>query len=94
MDSELKKGVIDGFTIYAVGIFVTLVVHLIYGWANMHSPPASAIPAFITLIVGSYRLLSTALKTFAQQSQQAKGELFVHIGAALLLLAFIRMSMN
>lgn len=67
MNTEFKKGVIDGFTIYAIGILAIIVVHLIFGWSNMPSPPASAIPLFITLVTGSYRLLSSALKAFARK---------------------------
>jgi hypothetical protein len=64
-------------------------VHLIFGWDYPHGPPTSAIPLFLTLVVGGLRILFTVLMTLAEKSKKAKGELIVHIGVGVIILVFL-----
>jgi hypothetical protein len=89
MNSDFQRGVKIGLSIYGIGIVLTIIVHLIFGWDYPHGPPTSAIPLFLTLVVGGLRLLSTALMTMAERSQKAKGELIVHISVGVIILVFL-----
>jgi hypothetical protein len=87
--SDLQSGVVIGLSIYGIGTILTVIVHQIFGWHNPHSPPASAIPLFVTLIIGGWRLLVTAFNTILEKSKMAKGELMVHIGAGIIVFGFV-----
>lgn len=67
------------YQFYGIGIVLTVIVHLIFGCDYPHGPPTSAIPLFLTFVVGGLRLLFAALMAMAEKSQKAKGELTVHI---------------
>jgi hypothetical protein len=73
-----KKGIFIGLAIYGVGMILTFIIHLIYGWEYPHGPPVSIIPIFVTLAVGTIRLLTTAHHVFMHNSSLAKGELVIH----------------
>ena len=87
--NAFKKGILIGLAIYAIGTAVTVVIHLIYGWSYPHAPPPSAIPIFITLVIGAIRLLITAYRVVLKKSALAKGELIVHAFVALVLILLI-----
>lgn len=89
MSSDFKIGIKTGLIIYGVGIVFTIIVHLIFGWDYPHGPPSSALPLFLTLLVGALRLLLTLMKTMTEKSQRANGELLVHVTVALLIFASI-----
>ena len=89
MNSDFLRGVKIGLSIYGIGIVLTVIVHLIFGWDYPHGPPTSAIPLFLTLVVGGLRLLLTALMTMAEKSLKAKGELIVHIAVVVIILVFL-----
>lgn len=61
MRSDFQRGAKIGLSIYGIGIGLTVIVHLIFGWDYPHGPPVSAIPLFLTLVVGGLRLIVTAL---------------------------------
>src|SRR5688500_4660119 len=89
MKSDFQRGVKIGLSIYGIGIVLTVIVHMIFGWDYPHGPPTSAIPLFLTFVVGGLRLLFTALMTMAEKSPKAKDELIVHIGLGVIILAFL-----
>lgn len=89
MNSDFQRGVKIGLSIYGIGIVLTVIVHLIFGWDYPHGPPTSAIPLFLTMVVGGLRLLLTALMTMAEKSQKAKGELIVHNAVVGIILVFL-----
>jgi hypothetical protein len=86
---EFKTGLKTGLMIYGVGILLTVIVHLIFGCDYRHGPPTSALPLFLTLLVGAFRLLLTLLKTVSVRSHQTMGELLVHVVVACLVIAFM-----
>ncbi|SHG82679.1 hypothetical protein SAMN04488109_2024 [Chryseolinea serpens] len=90
MQSEQKKGILIGLAIYGVGTVLTVIVHWIYGWKYPHGPPPSAIPIFVTIVIGAIRLLITAYRVILKKSALAKGELIVHASAALVLILLIQ----
>jgi hypothetical protein len=87
--SDLQRGVVIGLSIYGIGTILTVIVHQIFGWLNPHSPPTSALPLFLTLIIGAWRLLVTAFNGILKKSKTAKGELMVHIGAGIIVFGFV-----
>lgn len=89
MSLDFKIGIKTGLIIYGIGIILTIIVHLIFGWDYPHGPPTSALPLFLTLAVGALRLLLTLLKAMAEKSQRAKGELLVHLTIVIIIFCFI-----
>jgi hypothetical protein len=89
MTREFKTGVQTGLAIYGVGILLTIVLHLIFGWDSAHAPPTSFIGAVLALVVGAIRLLITTDKFLIRGSVVAKGEWVVHVVVAGLLTLFV-----
>lgn len=85
MTSEFKSGVKSGLMLYGIGALITCAVHFVSGWDYAHAPPMSALPLLITLVIGAFRLISTAFKTLVEKSGKAQGELIVHVCIALII---------
>jgi len=89
MSRAFQKGILTGIAVYGLGAILTVIVPVIVGWEYRHRPPASALPVLLTLVVGTIRLLITANSALMQNSPIAKGELAIHVFAALLFVLFI-----
>lgn len=72
MNSDFQRGIKIGLSIYGIGIVLTVIVHLIFGWDYPHGPPTSATALFLTLVVGGLRILFTVLMTLAEKSKKSK----------------------
>ena len=80
MNPELGKGLKFGSILWAIGVILTLAVHLIFGWKYPHAPPASSLVVFTTIIVGLFRLCTNIHNIFFQlRPERNKGELIVHV---------------
>jgi hypothetical protein len=84
MSSAVKKGILIGLAIYGVGVVLTIIVHLIFGWENPHAPPHSFIVVLGTFVIGAIRFFITGHNALMKNSATAKGELVVHAFVALL----------
>ncbi len=88
MTIDFKHGAIVGLIPYGVGALITTLVHLIFGWDYPHSAPTAFLPLFVTLAVGTARLLSTSFKFYTTKSIKAKGELMIHVSVAVIVFLF------
>jgi hypothetical protein len=80
MGIEFKKGVFWGLKIYLAGFVLTLLIHLIFGWKNHHSPPESIYGIFFTLIFALIRIIINISSIITKDKFEInKGELYCHL---------------
>lgn len=91
MNSIFKNGVKLGLIIWLIGIILTIITHLIFGWSNPHAPPTSFVVVCITLITVLIRMLTNIRKIlFDIGNSKNKGELIVHLlGIGIVLILFV-----
>jgi hypothetical protein len=89
MSGDFEGGIKTGLTIYGVGALLTIVVHIIFGGGNSHTPPISIIPFFMTLIAGGGRMLMVIFMLVKSGNGKAKEEFLVHAVSFVIVLIFI-----
>ncbi|HTE31065.1 MAG TPA: hypothetical protein VK666_11875 [Chryseolinea sp.] len=95
MTTDLKDGARVGLTIWVIGIVLTIVVHVIFGWKNPHSPPASSIIVFVGLIIVLIRLVSNAYRIlFDINKDKNKGEIIIHLFGAVIMTIFVFINLD
>jgi hypothetical protein len=95
MEIEFKRGFFWGLRVYLSGFILTLIIHLIFGWENYHSPPASIFGIFFTLIFSLLRVIINISSIITKIKVQInKGELYCHLAlwAIISILLFILFS--
>jgi hypothetical protein len=90
MNSEFKKGLRTGLLVYGIGITLTVLTHMVFGWDNAHAPPTSFIIVLALLILGAIRLTkNTSNIYFGRDRERSKGEISVHLVIFGLFLLFV-----
>jgi len=93
MNSEYKKGLQTGLIVYGIGIALTVLTHMVFGWDNAHAPPTSFIIVLALVILGAIRLMKNAANIYYnREKERSKGEITVHLvvfGLLMLLIMWV-----
>src|SRR5687768_9564745 len=90
MNPDYKKGLKTGLIVYGIGIALTILTHMVFGWDYPHAPPTSFIIVVALLILGAIRFVKNASNIyFDREKERSKGEILVHVIVLGLFLLFI-----